>query len=211
MNSKYCTIYLVRHGETEWNITDRMQGQTNSPLTKAGQQQTKELARGLKHLEFSAIYSSDLGRAQETAQIIALEHQLAVVTNQLLRERYFGRLEGRYWKDLNLELKDLLAAREKLADADRFHHRLFPEIESDAEIVTRLITFLREVAMAHLNQNILIVSHGGIMRAFLINLGFASYHELTQGTISNSGYIKLHSDVTDFFIDETFGVKITKP
>jgi 2,3-bisphosphoglycerate-dependent phosphoglycerate mutase len=204
--STYCTIYLVRHGETEWNVANRLQGQSDSPLTSAGKLQAKDVAVALKHIKFSAIYSSDLGRAQETAQIIALEHQLAVVTNQLLRERHFGRLEGKYWQDLNVEIKNLLAARENLADEEKYHYKLFPEIESDEEIVARLITFLREVAVAHLKQNILIVAHGGIMRAFLIHLGYGSYRELVEGTISNSGYIKLRSDGTDFFIDATVGI-----
>jgi broad specificity phosphatase PhoE len=206
MSTTYCTIYLVRHGETEWNLLNRMQGHKNSPLTKSGRLQTTALAKSLRKLKFSAVYSSDLGRAQETAQIIALEHHLAVTTNQLLRERYFGRLEGRLWSDLNLELKDLLKYRETLADKDRFHHKLFPEIESDADITTRLITFLREVAIAHINQKILVVSHGGILRAFLIHLGFGSHQDLPAGSISNSGYIVLKSDGTDFFIQKTSGI-----
>jgi 2,3-bisphosphoglycerate-dependent phosphoglycerate mutase len=202
------TIYLIRHGETEWNIADRMQGQSDSPLTKEGRVQAKHLARKLKSIKFAAAYSSDLGRARETARIIALEHKLAVVTTKLIRERFFGRLEGRLWSDLNVELKDLLARRESLADKDRFHHKLFPEIESDEEITTRLITFIREVAVAHLGKNILIVTHGGIMRAFLIRLGFATYHQLPGGSIDNSGYIVLKSEGTDIFIKSTHGIHL---
>lgn len=206
LKANFCTIYLVRHGETEWNLINRMQGHKNSPLTQSGKLQTRALAKSLKQLKFSAIYSSDLGRARETAEILALEHRLAVITNKLLRERYFGRLEGRLWSELNLELKDMLKSRESLADKDRFHHKLFPEIESDSDIISRLITFLREVAIAHINQKILVVSHGGILRAFLIHLGFGSHQDLPAGSISNSGYIILRSDGTDFFIDKTVGI-----
>jgi broad specificity phosphatase PhoE len=152
-----------------------------------------------------------LGRAQETAAIMALEHQLVVTSNQLLRERFFGRLEGRPWSELNVELKELLAQRELLAAKDRFHYKLFPEIESDEDIVNRLIRFLREVALAHLNQSILVVSHGGIMRALLIHLGYFSYQELPTESISNSGYVVLRSDGTEFFIDKTVGITKKTP
>lgn len=206
MSSPFCTIYLVRHGETEWNVLDRMQGHTNSPLTRKGKIDTKNLAKALKHIKFNAVYSSDLGRAQETAEIIALEHQLTVVTNKLVRERYFGRLEGRLWSELKLEIRDLLEAREQLADQARFRYKLFPEIESDEEIVTRIITFLREVSLVHLGQNVLVVSHGGIMRTLLIHLGYATYQELKAGSLANSGYIKLRCDGTNFFVDKTVGI-----
>ena len=82
--------------------------------------------------------------------------------------------------------------------------------ESNTEIATRFITFLREIAATYLGKNVLIVCHGSIMRATLMRLGFATYDTLPSGNIENTGYFVLESDGVDFFVKETVGInKIT--
>ena len=95
LKKNLCTIYIIRHGETEWNVKKIMQGQKNSLLTTKGIQQAKQAAKQLKQIKFAAIFSSDLLRAKRTAQIIALEHKLIVKTRKILRERYYGKFEGK--------------------------------------------------------------------------------------------------------------------
>lgn len=86
---KYCTFYIVRHGETLWNVKGLLQGIKDSALTPTGEKQARELAAELESVNFDVIFSSDLLRARRTAEIIALERKLAVKTSQLLRERQF--------------------------------------------------------------------------------------------------------------------------
>src|SRR3989338_9745790 len=206
ITKNYCAIYLVRHGETEWNAQGRIQGHTDSPLTATGEKQARDLAKKLTQIHFDAIFSSDLLRAQRTAQIVALNKKLAVTTSQALREVKFGQFEGKTGDEFRRELKDLLDQRDQLSGTDRFRFKLAPDIESNEELVSRLITFLREIAVAYLNKTVLMVSHGGPIQKLLIHLGFASYTELPHNSIDNTAYVKLESDGIDFFIRETFGI-----
>lgn len=204
--TKYCNIYLVRHGHTEWNDQGLMQGHLDSPLTPYGLKQIDLRSKSLNKIVFTAAYSSDLGRAKTTADIIAKNHGLVVITKKLLREKYFGRLEGKKWLDVKEDLQKELEKREQLVLHERFKHKFYPEMESDEQGVTRLIIVLREISFAHLGENVLVVSHGGVMRALLVHLGFATFQELPSESIKNTGYVVLRCDGTDFFIDKTSGI-----
>lgn len=210
MNSQsknnYCTFYIVRHGETEWNVKGILQGQKDSPLTKQGIEQAKETGKALKKIKFDQIYSSDLLRAKRTAEIIVLEKKLAVQTSKLLRERMFGRFEGKKVTQMRRILKKQLAIRESLSNEMHFKYRLEPDFETEAESMARFLTFLRQTALVNFNKQILLVTHGGIMRILLVHLGFASDKELPWGCVSNSGYVIIKSDGTEFFIKQTKGI-----
>jgi len=210
MKNKYCTFYIVRHGETEWNVKGLFQGQKDSNLTEKGIGQAKLIAKKFKNINFDAIFSSDLIRAKKTAEIIALEHKIAVDTREILRERNFGRLEGRKGDEIKEELKDLFLKFENASDKEKLKFRYVPDMESDEELIGRLITFLREIAVVYSGKTVLIVSHGGMMRTLLIHLGYGRYNELPSGTIENTGYFILESDGVDFFIRKTEGVNKIK-
>jgi len=199
---KYCTIYLVRHGETDWNKKKLIQGITDVPLNKKGEKQAKELAQKLTHVRFDAVFSSDLIRAKRTAEIISLEKKLAVKTTKALRERYFSEFEGKSYTKYNQEIVNLLESYRLAA----INKKNIKGLETDGAMMGRLLPFLREVAVGYLGKTVLLLSHGGIMRSFLIHLGFASYETLPSGSINNLAYIKLRSDGVDFFIEETEGV-----
>jgi broad specificity phosphatase PhoE len=196
----FCTLYIVRHGETEWNVKKIIQGHEDIPLNKKGEAQAKKLAKKLRHIKFDAVFSSDLIRSKRTAEIIILEKKLAVQTTKALKERYFGKYQGRSFS-VNNEMTKLINNLKMVIGPGA------KEVESDEKIISRLTTFLREVAAAYVNKTILIVSHGGPMRTLLIHLGFATYDNFTEGHIDNLAYIKLKSDGTDFFIEETEGIK----
>src|SRR5579872_7049036 len=100
MDKNLCTLYIVRHGETQWNVERRVQGQIDTPLTEHGKEQAKALGNLFKTIHFDAVFSSDLLRAQRTAELITLEKKLAVVTSELLRERSFGSFEGKYLEEI---------------------------------------------------------------------------------------------------------------
>lgn len=191
-DSKLCTIYVARHGETEWNVKGLIQGHSDSNLTKNGIKQAKNLGRELKNIDFDAVYSSDLLRAKRTAEIATLERKLAVVTQKALRERNFGKLEGKTKENLKIlrELKIKNVPYESIG------------IEADEKVIARTITLLREISVAYLGKNVLVVSHGGLLRALLVHLGFATDDQLPPGSVGNTAYVKLKSDGVDFFIEE---------
>ncbi|HCM37353.1 MAG: Phosphoglycerate mutase family protein [Candidatus Gottesmanbacteria bacterium GW2011_GWB1_43_11] len=205
-NTKLTTIYIVRHGETEWNIKGLLQGHGDSPLTQAGEQQAKDIALKLKRIHFDEVFSSDLLRAKRTAETIALDLKIAVKTTQALRERFYGKYEGKPHAVINQDLKKYLEQYKEVSGELLANLKLSPEVESQNEATSRFITFLREIAVGYVGKTILIVSHGGIMRYLLIHLGFGTYKTLPSGSIANTAYIKLTSDGVDFFVKETKGI-----
>lgn len=205
-SAKYSTLYLVRHGETEWNVRRLIQGHSDSKLTPTGITQARVLGESLRHIQFDAIFSSDLYRAQQTAELIALERKLAVQTTKLLRERMFGRFEGKTFEEYNRELRDLLQQQETLGDDQRRTFKLAPDVESDAEVISRFITSLREIAVAYSGKTVLVVSHGGCIRQFLMHIGFAPYRSLYPGAVSNAAYIRMETDGVEFIIKHVVGV-----
>ncbi len=199
MNNNLTKFYIVRHGQTDGNVQQLLQGQMDIPLNNIGRQQVKETAGKLKNVKFDLAFSSDLLRAKETTEIIALEHKLEVQTTQLLRERHFGENEGKSYSALKTfdELFQTLSYdKQRVARSGK-------NAETDEEICNRLITFIRETAITHPGKTILVGTHGGIMRAFLIHLGVLSYKSSFQA-IANSAYFLLESDGVDFFIKDTY-------
>ncbi|KKS78677.1 MAG: hypothetical protein UV54_C0055G0005 [Candidatus Beckwithbacteria bacterium GW2011_GWA2_43_10] len=208
----YCSIYLVRHGETDNNRNDIIQGaKVDMILNKTGEQQAKEAAKRLKTVPFATAFSSDLVRAKQTAEIISLEHNLAVTTAKAIRERGFGDYEGRSVNQFREDLKDLLAEFETLSDEAKFNFDFPYGIENLNQAVTRLITFLREISVAYLGKTVLVVSHGALIRHFLIRIGFATFQQLQwvpgiSLPIANLGHAVIDSDGIDFFVKDTYGI-----
>jgi broad specificity phosphatase PhoE len=94
-------LIAVRHGETEWNVQRREMGQLDSPLTVRGIQQAEALGRRLSGIKFDELYSSDLGRAVQTAEIIAATCEKLVRLDSGLRERNMGLFQGLTWKEMS--------------------------------------------------------------------------------------------------------------
>lgn len=195
------TLYIVRHGETEWNVEGKLQGHSDSPLTQNGILQAQKLAQELRHINFDQVFTSDLLRAKRTAEIIALEKQLAIQTTKALREQYWGKYEGMK----SSEYFQLFNQWKKMTREERHTFKLSEDMENHEEVVSRLIIFLREIAVAYSGKTILTVTHGGIMLRLLIHLGYWAYD--TKERLGNTAYIKLESDGVDFFIKEVKGVK----
>lgn len=205
---KPCTIYLIRHGETEWNVQRRIQGHSDSPLTDAGVEQARQRAKSLAGVKFAAVYSSDLLRAKDTAEIFALEHQLAVVTSDLLRERNHGRFEGKTADEFNEELRDLLEYRLTLPDDNQHLFSYYDGYESDDQVATRLISILRQIAVAYPGKNVAVVSHSGSLRVLMRRFGYAMFIQAHKAKVRNTAYIVLESDGIEFTVTETEGVEL---
>lgn len=196
------TFYLIRHGQTDWNNKHLLQGSSDIPLNAKGEEQAQELARLLKDVAFDLAFSSDLLRTKRTAEIVVLEKNLYVETTKLLRERNFGKFEGQPVTTLLAYLKLL----HRLNHEERANHRIAEGIESDKEVTTRLITFLRETAITHPGKNILAVTHSGILRMILLHTGYHTYEQSDAVYLANGSYIKLESDGIDIFVREVSGV-----
>jgi broad specificity phosphatase PhoE len=138
-----------------------------------------------------------------------LEHKLIVLTSNLLREKKFGVFEGKTEKEMSNQLKKEVILMNSLSTKNRMKYRLHPSFETDAEAISRLLTFLRQTSLAYPDKKILVVAHGGIMRTLLIHLGVADYKDLPRGSIKNAGYIVLKSDGIEFFIKKLHGIEIT--
>lgn len=209
-NNNVCTIYIVRHAQSIHNVeyANKKENLTKanelgSKLTTLGIEQAKARAQTFKNIHFYKIFSSDFLRAKQTAEIIALDHKLLVITNKLLREKYWGGFEGRLHK---MDWKKLTKLQKGLSDKEKMKVKLSEDMESENEALSRFITFLREVSIAYIGKTIMVVCHGNIMRSLLVNLGVAKYDELPGGTIENTGYYVLESDGIEFFVKETIGV-----
>ncbi len=155
-------IYLIRHGQTEWNQAHRFQGHLDSPLTPGGVQQVEALAKRLKTIPFDAIYSSDLDRAYQTAKIIANFHGNAIITDKRLRERCYGIFEGLTQSEISEKYPEVYQAYKR--EAFKF---VIPGAESCDKIVERTMSCLNELVEKHSGQRILVVSHGGIIGRFI--------------------------------------------
>lgn len=202
-----CTIYILRHGQSEGNYPADIYG-LDKGLTPKGKAQAKKAALNLKGVKFNAIYASPLVRAQETASIIAEEHKLEVLTKDALKERHSGTLEGRVIKEVEKELEHLVKMREELPFEEWKSIPFGEGRETDEQVVSRFITTLREIAVSHPSQNVLIISHVALMRTFLIHLGLTSYKGLKGKKIENTGYIKLKTDGVDFVVKDLSGIDI---
>jgi len=156
------TILLVRHGETDWNAEGRIQGQTNSSLNERGREQARTLAEQLAGEQIDAVYSSDLDRARETAEILALRLDLPVVLDPALRERNFGSWEGR----TVAELEELWpGAWERWRDGNEAEG----DVEDHLALAERIRGAISRLAAAHPGGRILVVAHGGAMRVILMD------------------------------------------
>ncbi len=143
------TILLARHGETDWNRTGRFQGHADPPLNDAGRAQARELADRLRDTPFDAVYTSDLRRAHQTAEIVAASHGVPVVADPGLREVDIGSWSG------------LTRAEVEQRFPGAEHH----DGESRADHLARVLETVERIARAHPDGRILIVSHGGSLRA----------------------------------------------
>jgi 2,3-bisphosphoglycerate-dependent phosphoglycerate mutase len=153
-------ILLVRHGETLWNQQGRMQGQHDSPLTATGLHQARQLARRLAQTPFAALYSSDLGRAHQTARCIADETGHDIIAEQALRERNFGIFEGL----TNAEIK-LRYPEDYELFAKRDPHYVMAGGESAAQFMARVVATLDRIAATHNGDTIVVVTHGLVLDA----------------------------------------------
>jgi 2,3-bisphosphoglycerate-dependent phosphoglycerate mutase len=163
--SDYCTVLLIRHGQTQWNTIGRYQGWMDSPLTDEGVRQAQLVASGLATVYAgadakrpAALYVSDLGRAIDTAKPIGAALGLSLIQRESLREKAFGIFEGHTEAEFKAKYP---AESQPLYDGDP--HYAPPGGESLKAFADRVLAATREIALRHLGQTVLCVTHGGVL------------------------------------------------
>ena len=153
-------IIAVRHGETDWNASARIQGQRDIALNAKGRWQASRTAQALVDAgePVAAIYSSDLARAHETAHSIAAALKLDVLTDPRLRERGFGQYEGSTFAELEQHWPQE-TARWRARDA----HWAPPGGETLTVLGERVLDATRSLAQDHPGEQIVLVAHGGVL------------------------------------------------
>ncbi len=154
-NDEQTELWLVRHGQTNWNLDKRYQGQTDIPLNETGLQQAVELADSLEGCRFDAIYASDLRRAQQTAAILSTRLGSPVITDPRLREASFGQWEGENYFAMKERFPDFWEGRKVDPNAT-----VAPGGESLPQIAERMEAAAGDMAARHPGGRLLLVSHG---------------------------------------------------
>jgi 2,3-bisphosphoglycerate-dependent phosphoglycerate mutase len=154
--SQATQILVVRHGQTDWNLAQRIQGFTDTPLNATGRTQAEAASEKLRGRKLDAIYSSDLLRAFDTAKIIAAHHKLTVLVELGLRERNFGHFEGQTFTQI--EASDPESYTRWRERDPRYAPR---GGESLLQLKERTRGVYLRLAKRHPGQCIAVVSHGG--------------------------------------------------
>jgi probable phosphoglycerate mutase len=165
------TILLARHGETDWNREGRWQGWADPPLNELGREQARMLAEELRDTPFDAVYTSDLKRAHQTAEIVAAPHGVPVVTDRGLREIDIGSWSGLTKPEIE----------------DRFPSGERPDGETREQHSARVVAAVERIAREHPGERILIVTHGGTMHRLVDAAGAENVTRL-----DNCAVLELH-------------------
>ena len=162
-------FYLFRHGQTNWNLEKRCQGHTDIPLNERGFKEAKELSIKLDRIPLEVIYSSDLKRAVQTAEVLSVKKKIPLLLSKNLREFCLGSAEGKSHDDLvstyGIELwENFLSINCEKTDIS------YPGGESRQQVLKRTLKILNTIACESSYQNIGIATHGGTLRNLLTHI-----------------------------------------
>ncbi len=147
------SLYLVRHGETDWNAQRRIQGSTDIPLNQVGREQAETTGELLARRSWDGLFSSPLSRARETASIIGANIDIRdIEIIDAIAERNYGEAEGLDWEEI-----------ERMFPGDT----PVPGRETHAEVAERVMPALLTLARRHPAQSLVVVTHGGVIRSVL--------------------------------------------
>lgn len=184
---------MARHGETDWNRLGKTQGTQNTSLTDLGRYQANQLGNKLKNKPISAIYSSDLDRARETAQIVGKQVGLEPITCELIREVCFGNWQGLSIEEIeNKYPGELSKWRNELS--------FYPQGgESLSSVHSRIKTFLNILKTNHpsSDETILIISHAATIKVSILEILGIPPNFLTKLKASHAGLSLLKMEEGD--------------
>ncbi len=158
-------ILLIRHGQTDWNAERRWQGHLEVPLNEEGRQQAEALANYLGDHPITAVYSSDLSRAQQTAEPLAKRLNLAIVSDTRWRELNLGVFQGLTANEIKAKYSD-----ESRRMREEYLDFVVPQGESRRAMMERAYQAFSEIAAQEAGPEIVVISHGGTIRVLLLKL-----------------------------------------
>ncbi|MEF9990599.1 MAG: histidine phosphatase family protein [Romboutsia sp.] len=172
------TFYIVRHGQTNWNILGKTQGHGNSDLTQKGIEQARELSESIINYPIDYIYTSDLGRAVETATILGESLGLYINQTTSLREMGFGDWEGLLIAEIEKKYSDIYNTWR-----NQPHLVNIPNGETLHIIKDRVDNFIKDLNVKHKNKHILLVTHSVTVRVMLLSFlesGMENIYKIKQ-------------------------------
>lgn len=187
-------LLLIRHGQTDWNVQERIQGQIDIPLNQEGLRQADLVAQELAKLDIAGIYSSDLTRALSTAQALSTLIQKPIVALEALREMHAGEAQGLTSAEREILYGTWRLWLEQLPLEQRTGHPEWPLGESQKDVFARAYKCLTDLAHNHPYARIAVITHSGIIHTLIRILGYEevalpncsvasfSYHSAYQET-----------------------------
>ncbi|MDY3919058.1 MAG: histidine phosphatase family protein [Candidatus Limivivens sp.] len=186
-------IYVIRHGETDWNVARRLQGRSNTDLNENGKKLAQMTGEALKGVPFACVFTSPLNRAVETAELVLAGRKIPIIPDERLLEISFGEYEGLSSKSTNYEIPDL--------DFMNFfqhpeNYRTPPGGESLDQVEERTAAFLEDICSRQEleDQTVLVSTHGCAMRGLLNSLRNAPRSDYWNGGVpKNCGVALIES------------------
>ena len=205
-NEETLKLYIVRHGETEWNVIKRFQGQLNTPLTEKGIKKLKETGKKLKNILFDQVYTSELGRTVASAEIILNENN-GYKNNKLelqklaeLNEVYFGVWQGLTYEEVFLKYPE---------EGNNYFYNVKNykaenvEAEKLEDALERFLKGINKILDSHESGNILVVTHGTVFEMFMNYVANNSIFDIDERTLMGNGDYKVFSYKDGKFQEET--------
>jgi alpha-ribazole phosphatase len=190
-------VFLVRHGETNWNLEMRFQGRGNISLNETGRNQARLLSRRLSNEKFSEVFSSPLLRARETAEIIAAVHGLTPRLVDGLREIFFGDWEGKIYTEM--DEKDRNAVDLWMLNPET---GTIPGGESFEQFRERTLRSYEELLSTDHERNFLIVTHAGAIKVLVAGILDIPFSRITRLKLSPSSLTTiLYDDWRNPYLD----------
>ena len=206
MNNKL-KLYIVRHGQTEWNVLEKFQGQLNSPLTPEGIEKVKETANELKNIKFKAGYTSQMGRTIATAEIIlennkyeqekASDQKLKLQKLPELNEIHFGEWQGLTFKETFVKYPK--EAHNYFYDVKNYNAKNIKgeELKDGLE---RFLKGLEKIREEQKSGNILIVTHGTVLELFFNHIQNREADDLDERKLIGNGQYKIFTFENEKYI-----------
>ena len=199
-------LYIVRHGETEWNVIKRFQGQLNTPLTEKGMEKLRETGKNLENVLFEEVYTSELERTVNSAEIILNENrgyknkkmELKKLTE--LNEVHFGVWQGLKYEEVFLKYPE---------EANNYFYNVKNykaenvKAENLKDALERFLRGINKILDNHKSGNILIVTHGTVFEMFINYVENSSIFDIDERTLMGNGDYKIFSYEDGKFQEET--------
>jgi len=192
-------IIASRHGDTDVHSGNKYIGQeeeVNFDLNKTGKEQAEELAEKLKNEKIDVIFSSDLKRALQTAEIVNKHHNAEIITDERIREYSFGVASGKTFEEFESEYSDAPSWEEKEID-----HK-FLDMERPIEVKNRVESFLKDLKNKYAGKKVFIATHGGVLDFFEMIMNKKSFQEIKKMNYEKCGIeeykVKLDEDLKTY-------------